>query len=37
MQQNYFKKLLRQNAGAYGNNIEKKSQRPHPKLEIFII
>ena len=30
---NYFKKFLTQEAGAFGNNIEKEPQKPHPKLK----
>ena len=33
---NYFKYFLPEEAGAFGNNIEKKPQKPCPKLEKFV-
>ena len=33
MQRNYFKFFLAQEAGASGNNIEKKPQKPCPRLK----
>ena len=30
---NYFKKFLPQEAGAFGNNVEKEPQKPCPKLK----
>ena len=29
--ENHFKKFLPQEAGAFGNNVEKEPQKPHPK------
>ena len=38
MQQKLFEKFfLAQEAGASGNNIEKESQKPHPKLKMYIL
>ena len=34
---NYFKKILPQEAGAFGNNIEKEPKKPHPKLKKYIL
>ena len=33
---NYFKMLLPQGAGAFGNNIEKELEKPHPKLKKYV-
>ena len=32
---NYFKIFLPQEAGAFGSNMEKESQKPHPKLKKY--
>ena len=34
--ENHFKKFLPQEAGAFGNNIEKEPQKPHPKLKKYV-
>ena len=36
MHQNYFNFFLPQEAGAFGNNIEKESQKLHPKLKKYV-
>ena len=33
---NYFKIFLTQEAGAFGNNIEKEPQKPCPKLKKYV-
>ena len=33
MQQKLFQYFLPQEAGVFGNNIERKLQKPHPKLK----
>ena len=33
---NYFKKFLPQEAGAFGNNVEKEPQKPCPKLKRYV-
>ena len=33
---NYFKFLLPQETGAFGNNIEKEPQKPRPKLNNYV-
>ena len=33
---NYFKVFLPQEVGAFGNNIEKESQKPRPKLKKYV-
>ena len=33
---NYFKIFLPQEAGAFGNNIEKEPQKLHPKLKKYV-
>ena len=33
---NYFKKFLTQEAGAFGNNLEKEPQKPNPKLKKYV-
>ena len=33
---NYFKNFLPQEAEAFGKNIEKKQQKPRPKLEKYV-
>ena len=35
--ENYFKTFLLQEAGAFGNNIEKELPKPHPKLKNMYI
>ena len=37
MQQNYFQSFLPQEAGAFGNNIEKERQKPRLKLKKYYI
>ena len=37
MLQKLFQSVLPQEAGASGNNIEKESQKPYPKLKIYIL
>ena len=34
--ENHFKKFLPQEAGAFGNNIEKEPQKPQPKLKKYV-
>ena len=36
MQQNYFKIFLPQEAGAFGNYIEKEPEKPHTKLKKYV-
>ena len=36
MQQNLFNFFLPQEAGAFRSNIEKKPQKPHPKLKKYV-
>ena len=36
MQQKLFQHFLPQEAGAFGNSIEKKPQKPHPKLKKYV-
>ena len=36
MQQKLFQNFLPQEAGASGNNKEKESQKPYPKLKTYI-
>ena len=36
MQQKLFQFFLPQEGGAFGNNIKKKSQRPHTKLKKYM-
>ena len=36
MQQKLFQFFLSQEAGVFGNNIEKELQKPRPKLEKYI-
>ena len=33
---NYFKSFLLKEGGAFGNNIEKELQKPHPKLKRYV-
>ena len=35
-EKNYFKILLPQGAGAFGNSIEKEPQKPRPKLKKYV-
>ena len=36
MQQKLCQIFLRQETGAFGNNIEKETQKPHPKLKKYV-
>ena len=36
MQQKVFQKFLQQEAGAFGNNIEKEPQEPRPQLKKYV-